>query len=181
MWKFPLHSFISEMDALAIFYAEIIEYTRNHSFSEKENFVLDGQLINPLKIFLLSLDQEFNTDYFYEKIKNLKRTYIKRKYNLVVKVINMKKKPVNNVDIKISELESVLLTPEQFAEGIRTGTNPKKLISSMRTKDYGYIDAKLKEGVYEIEIEKYFLKKTCELHENNELVFVTPVEKHWWQ
>jgi hypothetical protein len=140
-------------------------YTYHHDFSDKENLALDGQLIQPLKLFLLSLDKEFNTNYFYEKIEKLKRKYIKRNYILDIRVVNHRNKPVKKVDVKISDANSPT----------------KNLLSIMKTDKYGIISLKLPENTYEMEIEKYSLKKVYGLHEHSKVRFVLPKKKHWWQ
>jgi hypothetical protein len=154
------------MDSLVDFYDEILNYTHKHNFSERENLFLDGQLIAPLKTFLLSLDREFNTDYFFERIKNLKRAYIKRNFTFEVRIVNDRNKAVKNTSIKISELSN---------------SKSKEVIGTLKTDKYGFISMSIPEGIYEAEIEKYNLKKTCELHENSKIVFWKPKKKHWWQ
>ena len=63
-WKFPIESFISEFDPLLNFYSKILEFNGNAS----EKSILYKNLIKPLKVFLFSLDIEFQTNYyFYDK------------------------------------------------------------------------------------------------------------------
>jgi hypothetical protein len=166
-WKFPLNSFISEMDSLVDFYNDILMYTHKYDFSEKENSILDEQLVQPLKIFLLSLDREFNSNYFYQKIKNLKRKYIKKMYTLDMRVLNHVKKPVKKVETKIFKYDD---------------SGSKHLLDILKTDKYGNVISKLSEGKYEAEIEKYQLIRAFTLDENTKpIVFTLPKGKHWWQ
>lgn len=166
-WKFPLHSFIGELDSLVQFYSQIIDSTE-YDFSKEENLALDEQLINPLKLFLLSLDSELNTDYFYQKIKNLNRRYIDRTYLLTIKVQDKKNKGVKNERVKISEIEN-------------QQSQSETLIDYISSDNLGYIRVKLTEGLYTAQIEKYCLKESCNLSKDSRIILVVPDKKHWWQ
>jgi hypothetical protein len=133
--------------------------TYKESFSRKENRWLDGELIIPLKNFLLSLDTEFKTDYFFQKIKNLKRTYVIRKYVLKAMVLDEEKSSVEKAEIKIYDNEHA---------------QSNQLIATLSTDKSGCVETELAEGSYLVEIWKYNLKKSCELNKNSTLYFTKP-------
>jgi hypothetical protein len=147
------------MDSLVDFYSEILSNTYKESFSRKENRWLDDELIIPLKSFLMSLDTEFKTDYFFQKIKNLKRTYVIRKYVLKAIVLDEEKNSVEKAEIKIYDNEHAKL---------------RQLITTLSTDKSGFVETELAEGSYLVEIEKYSLRKSCELNRNSTLYFTKP-------
>jgi hypothetical protein len=102
-------------------------------------------------------------------------------YLLVVKLASFHgNKPIANVNIKVFMLEKAPITLNQWAENLKNGTPFKKLVISMNTEENGNISTNLAEGSYEVEVEKYDLRKVCELTKDENVVFIAPKE-HWWQ
>jgi hypothetical protein len=106
---------------------------------------------------------------------------LERTYTLVVRVVNFQKNnPIKSVNVKFFRLEKEPLAPKQWAENLKNGSPFKTLVLSMDTDSNGAVTAKLKEGSYEVKVEKYALSKVCELIQNTEVLFIEP-KKHWWQ
>jgi hypothetical protein len=104
---------------------------------------------------------------------------IEKTYTLVVRVVNFKKIPIENVNVKIFRLEKEGITLNQWAENLRNGSPFKRLILSMNTDNNGNVSAELPEGVYEANVELYGLNNVCDLTQNTEILLVEP-KKHWW-
>jgi methyltransferase-like protein len=106
---------------------------------------------------------------------------LEKTYMLVVGVVNFQRNsPIKNVNVKVFRLEKEPITLTQWAENLKNGAPFRRLIFSMNTDNNGNITAKLVEGFYEAEVEKYGLNKVFELTQNDEVLFIEP-KKHWWQ
>jgi hypothetical protein len=159
-WRFPLNSFISELDILVEFYYEIVKFTNNQLLSEKDHEILSNQLIIPLKDFLYSLDTEFNSDYFSQQIKNWNpKKYVPKSYILTINVKDNQHLPLKDETITVYKQEN---------------TQPKQLIESISTDNLGLAITKLPKGYYVAEWEKYHLSNSLELTFNSSLTFTKP-------
>ena len=159
-WKLPAESFVPEFDPLFNFYSRILGYNGDAS----ENNILNNYLIRPLKLFLFSLDIEFQTNYyFYKKMKMLEN------FEFSIKVVSSDNHPVKQVELKIFKFEDLNLKSMTFIE-------------STKTSKEGNIEVHLTEGIYKTEIEKYGFQKVCYLTRNNrKVIFQVSKKKHWWQ
>ncbi len=99
---------------------------------------------------------------------------------LVVRTLDSRGKPVGNVNVKVFRLEKKPITVEQWTENLRNGAPFKRLMLSKNSDDQGNVTAEFAEGSYEIKVEEFSSIKTCELTQNEQVVFVEP-KKHWWQ
>jgi hypothetical protein len=104
---------------------------------------------------------------------------LEKTYMLVIRVVNYKKEPSKNLNVKVFRLEKEPITLNQWAENLRNGTPFKRLILSMNTDNNGNVSAELPEGVYEAKVEPYGLNNVCDLTQNAEILFIEP-KKHWW-
>jgi len=95
-------------------------------------------------------------------------------------VVDFQNKPKKNVNVKVFRLEKTPITLEQWAENIKNGSSLKRLMLSTNSDNEGKVTAELLEGSYEVKVEEYGLRKTCELTQNDSVLFVGP-KKHWWQ
>ena len=104
---------------------------------------------------------------------------LEKTYTLVVRVVNFKNMPIENVNVKIFRLEKEGITLKQWGENLKNGSPFKRLILSSTTNNTGIVSAELPEGVYEANVELLGLHNGCDLTKNAELLFVEP-KKHWW-
>jgi hypothetical protein len=104
---------------------------------------------------------------------------LEKTHKLVVKVVNYKKEPSKNLNIKFFRLEKEGITLNQWAENLKNGSPFKRLILSVSTDNNGNVSAELLEGVYEVNVGLYGLSNICDLTRNAEILFVEP-KKHWW-
>ena len=104
---------------------------------------------------------------------------LEKTYSLVVRVVNFKYRPIENVNVKIFRVETEGITLSQWAENLRNGSPFKRLILSKNTDNKGNMTAELPEGVYEAVAEKNCLNKVFDLTQNVEVLLIEP-KKHWW-
>lgn len=158
-WKFPFNSFFSEFDPLIKFYGTVVERVSN-----SYNSTLDDFLIKPLSIFFLSLDFDFQTNYyFYKKLKEAKKQFLR------AKIIDVNMNPLKRVKIRIYKFEDLNL-------------NAKKFVQLVKSDKEGNIKISLPEAIYHVEIEKYGLNKVYDLNLNSKwILFALHHKKHWWQ
>jgi len=100
-------------------------------------------------------------------------------YTLVVRVVNFKNGPIENVNVKIFRLETEGITLSQWAENLRNGSPFKRMILAKNTDNKGNLIAELPEGVYEAIAEKNCLNKVFDLTQHIEVLLIEP-KKHWW-
>ena len=98
---------------------------------------------------------------------------------LIVRVVDFKKKPIQNVTVKVFKIEKGPITPEKWVENLKNGSPFKSLVFSMKTDENGAVTAELPQGTYEAKVEKNSFSKVCELTQNVEVLVVEP-KKHWW-
>ncbi len=166
-WKFPLYSFIAELDSLATFYREAVDAFNGNDFTEQEKTIVKPQLIQPLKTFLLSLDNEFQTDHFFQQIKNknprvVAPTNVRHKQNYVLEIllVDITNKPQRNKEVRIYDKTNLLL-------------------AKMETNRKGQIQFKLGEDSYRIETQGK--SEDIELCNNRMITMILPKKKHWWK
>ena len=104
---------------------------------------------------------------------------LEKTYTLIVRIVNAKNIPIENVNVKIFRVEKEGITLNQWAENLKNGSPFKRLILSIDTDNKGIVTAEVPEGVYEALIEQYGLNNVCDLTQNAEILFVEP-KKHWW-
>jgi formylglycine-generating enzyme required for sulfatase activity len=108
-------------------------------------------------------------------------TSSEKTYMLVVRIASFRgNKPIKNVNVKVFMVEKTPITLQQWTENLKNGTPFKRLLFSMNTDNNGSVTAELGTGSYEVVIEKYGLKKACELSKDETIVFNAP-KKRWWQ
>ena len=106
--------------------------------------------------------------------------FLTRQLNeFIVRVVDFRKDPIQNVMVKVFKIEKDPITPEKWAENLKNGTPFKSLVFSMNTDYNGAVTAELPHGTYEAKVEKYNFNKVCELTQNVEVLVVEP-KKHWW-
>lgn len=162
-WKFPVYSFISEMDCLVDFHHEILRLTSKYDYS-KGNYILENQLLLPLRDFLLSLDEEFGINYFSQKIGELKINYARKPCEVSIRVTSGKNKPKKGCKVKLYEFT------EQY---------PRRLCCWGKTGKYGYVTFTVPEGTFEVEVKKLNFNEVYQISDDSRISVVDP-KKHWW-
>jgi hypothetical protein len=97
-WRFPISSFISNLDNLVSFYTKTFDYS--YDYTAEELNVLYDQLIMPLSRFLESIDQEFVINHFGEKIIKLQNKFLK-----LTRKTQLAKKEIMVLPLKFSRLQ----------------------------------------------------------------------------
>lgn len=163
-WKFPVQSFISEMDCLVDFYYEVLKLTSKYDYS-KGNYILENQLLLPLRNFLFSLDEEFSINYFSQKIGELKINYARKPCEIAIRVTSSDNKPKKRVGVKLYEI---------------TEQTPRRLCCWGETNSYGYITFTVPEGTFEVELKKIEYNQVYQIKDDIDISVIAP-KKHWWQ
>jgi hypothetical protein len=152
---------------LATFYQEVVESFNNNDFTAQEKTIAEPQLIQPLKAFLLSLDNEFQTDHFFQQIKNknarvVAATIVRHKQNYVLEILlaDESNKAQKNKEVRIYDKNNLLL-------------------AKANTDRYGQIQFKLGEDSYRIETRGK--SEDIELCNNRMITIILPKKTHWWQ
>jgi len=162
-WKFPVHSFISEIDCLVEFYHEVLKLTSKYDYS-KGNYILENQLLLPLREFLFSLDEEFGIDYFSKKIGDLKINYARTPCEITIRVTGNNNKPKKGIAVKLYEF---------------TEQHPRRLCSWGGTDKYGYVSFTVPEGTFEVEVKKCDFNQVYQIKEDTKISVIAP-KMHWW-
>lgn len=97
-------------------------------------------------------------------------------YTLKVHVVDAKP----DVAVKVFKIEKEPISQEQWTENLRNGAPFKRLISSINTDINGEATADFPVGTYEVVVEKYSFRQSCELTQNV-TVSVGEPKKRWWQ
>jgi hypothetical protein len=105
---------------------------------------------------------------------------IRQTKKLIVRVVDFRKKPIQNVTVKVFKIEKEPMTPAKWVENLKNGFQFKRLVFSMNTDDNGSVTAELPQGTYEAKVEEYSFNQVCELTQNVEVLVVEP-KKHWWK
>jgi hypothetical protein len=162
-WKFPVHSFLSELDSLVSFYLNNLRQIQTDTYAEKGK-ILNTQLIIPLSNFFKFIDQDFDTKYFKNRMVELEteKPIEKRKIphahpQLSIRVVNSAGLPVPMTEIKIAPkkvgcvVSGPFFIPTNFLE----------------TNSHGFAEINLPIGYYTIMLTKKHGKtKTVNLYRN---------------
>lgn len=168
---------------MADYYEKIINLTQKTPFSRLENDILNDDLITPLKTFLFSLDKEFGTTHFYDRIGTLKRGYIKVRNRLSVKVVDSHNKPAKKITVIIYSLEFLApdnLSQSQWLEVIKGEPLSQTVVCNQNTDKFGIVSKEFTEGAYKIEIQEFNIKQICDLKGSNQVTLKIPKAIHWW-
>ena len=97
---------------------------------------------------------------------------LEKTHKLVVRVVNYKKEPSKNLNIRVFRLEKEPITLNQWEENLKNGSPFKRLIISTNTDEKGTVTSELPEGVYDANVELFGLKNFFDLTQNAEILFV---------
>ncbi len=108
-------------------------------------------------------------------------TASEKTYMLVIRIASFHgNKPIKSLNIKVFMLEKASITLQQWTENLKNGTPFKRLVLSMTTDNNGLVTAELGAGSYEVVVEKYGLKRACELTKDETIILNAP-KMRWWQ
>jgi hypothetical protein len=171
-WKFPLDSFLSELDLLIIFYLNSLKQMKCKMDEEKRS-ALNSLLLVPLSDFFKSIDQDFWTNYFQKRIADLNGVIEKEPRNepksntllcLSIIVVSYSGVPLKGIELQI--------TPYRHRHDCIVDEKDEKPsvlpIKFIRTDNNGLAEINLPTGLYSIKlIEKHCDEKIVHIDKRN--------------
>jgi len=130
-WKFPLDTFLSELDSLVKFYVNVFNLIESNSVRNEEKDILGNQLMKPLSLFFKSIDHEFGIDYFDGRMENLK----KESSTIVWKKETIKQKLDKMTEANRRRRRKKFREEQTRLKKLKTAFSRKNLIESFRVGD----------------------------------------------